>query len=167
MRTIDVTGKQFDRLTVRAILPGSLCVCDCSCGVSGFVTESYSVRNGLTRSCGCLKAEKMASGQCNLSHGESRAGAWTPEYRAWVNMITRCHNPNATRYKDWGGRGISVCREWRDSYIAFRDYISRRPSAAHSLDRFPNVDGNYEPGNVRWANRIQQARNKRTKTHGV
>lgn len=165
MRTIDVVGQQFGRLTVREILTGSQCVCDCTCGITGFVTESYSVRKGLTKSCGCLKAEKMASGSCNLSHGDSKRGGWAPEYRAWVNMITRCHNPNATRYKDWGGRGIGVCNEWRESYVAFLAYVGRRPSPRHSLDRYPNVNGNYEPGNVRWATRIEQARNKRRRNH--
>lgn len=81
------------------------------------------------------------------------------EYRAWSGMKVRCSNPN---FKDWhlyGGRGISVCARWLDSFAAFYGDVGPRPSAAHSLDRHPNGDGNYEPGNVRWATRKQQARN--------
>jgi hypothetical protein len=76
-------------------------------------------------------------------------------------MITRCHNPNATRYKDWGGRGITVCEEWRNNYEAFLAHIGRKPSPRHSIDRFPNNSGNYEPGNVRWATPREQNLNQR------
>lgn len=81
------------------------------------------------------------------------------EYRAWAGMKVRCLNPN---FKDWhlyGGRGIRVCDKWRDSFESFYGDVGPRPSAVHSLDRYPNGDGNYEPGNVRWATRKQQARN--------
>ena len=159
-RRLGLIGKRFNRLTIREILPDGLCRCDCECGTTGFETESYSVAHNLTKSCGCWLAQKVKDG-CNLSHGESRKGQWTPEYRAWVNMITRCHNPNATRYKDWGGRGITVCEEWRNNYEAFLAHIGRKPSPRHSIDRFPNNSGNYEPGNVRWATPREQNLNQR------
>ena len=95
------------------------------------------------------------------THGETIGYKWTPEYRAWVNMITRCHNPRSTRYECWGGRGIRVFEEWRNSFASFLSHIGRRPSFKHSVDRFPNPDGNYEPGNVRWATPEQQTRNYR------
>ncbi len=153
-----MVGGEYGLLVVREMLPGSQCRADCKCGTKGFVTESYSVRNGLTTSCGCRQSLGW-----HRSHGETVGGIWTPEYRAWVNMNTRCHNPNATRYKDWGGRGISVFPPWREDYSAFLAYVGRRPSPDHSIDRFPNPDGNYEPGNVRWTDRFEQARNKRQK----
>lgn len=98
----------------------------------------------------------------HTAHGESRKGNWTPEYRAYVNMMTRCYNPKSTRYKNWGGRGVRVCEEWHHNYPAFLAHIGRRPSPKHSLDRWPNAAGNYEPGNVRWASPKQQARNQRS-----
>lgn len=162
MNSIDMVGCKFGMLTVRAMLPpkdgrrDKQCQSDCDCGTTGFVTESYSVRKGLAKSCGCLQRAGN-----HFLHGESRSGAWTSEYRAWVNMNTRCQNPNATRFKDWGGRGISVFAAWRNDYPAFLGYVGRKPSPRHSLDRFPDVNGNYEPGNVRWATPEQQAQNTR------
>jgi hypothetical protein len=76
-------------------------------------------------------------------------------------MIIRCTNPKHPNWKNYGGRGISVCDEWRHSFKAFLAHIGPRPSSEHSLDRYPNNDGNYEPGNVRWATRSQQRRNTR------
>ena len=155
MRLINVIGQKFGKLTVRAMLPSSECVCECECG-RALITESYSVRKGLTKSCGC-----DSHSHCNLTHGESRKGKWTPEYRAWVNMITRCCNPNSTRYRDWGGRGIAVCVGWRLDYSAFLAYVGRKPTPQHSLDRYPDPNGNYEPGNVRWATKSEQVLNQR------
>jgi hypothetical protein len=74
-------------------------------------------------------------------------------------MLTRCRNPRNARYKDYGGRGITVCEAWR-SFEAFLADMGRRPSPAHSLDRREN-DGNYEPGNCRWATPEEQANNRR------
>lgn len=83
----------------------------------------------------------------------------TPEYRAWAGAIERCK-----RHENYAGRGITVCAEWRNSFEAFYAHVGPRPSPAHSLDRFPDNDGNYEPGNVRWATRTQQNRNRRVCT---
>jgi hypothetical protein len=77
-------------------------------------------------------------------------------------MIERCHNPSHVNFEGYGGRGIKVCDRWRAAFLNFLADVGDRPSARHSIDRFPNNDGNYEPGNVRWATRRQQARNKRT-----
>jgi len=158
MELIDMIGQKFGLLTVVSVLPGIKCVCDCSCGTRGFLVNRYSVRKGRSKSCGCLRNTNPS----HLTHGESVRGRWTPEYRAWSNMLSRCYNPKATRFKDWGGRGISVCDEWRHSYEAFLRDVGRRPTSEHSLDRFPNTSGNYEPGNVRWATPIEQARNMRS-----
>ena len=92
------------------------------------------------------------------THSESNQRR-TPEYTAWVNMIQRCENQNLRWYQRYGGRGISVCPEWRSSYEAFLRDMGRRPSPEHSVDRI-DVDGNYEPRNCRWATSKEQQRNR-------
>jgi hypothetical protein len=92
----------------------------------------------------------------------TQAGPWRgreTEYRAWQGMRQRCLNPNATGYTRYGGRGIKVCSEWLGSFDAFYGHVGPRPGTGFSLDRINN-DGNYEPGNVRWATHETQARNK-------
>lgn len=84
----------------------------------------------------------------------------TPEYQAWVSMIARTSNERWRDYHRYGGRGIRVCGRWRESFEAFYVDVGPRPSPEHSLDRI-DVDGHYEPGNVRWATRVEQGRNKR------
>lgn len=136
------------------------CVCDCG---NVRVVKSHSLRTA-TRSCGCLTIE--ASKSRLTTHGEgSLRGKRTPEYVAWANMISRCENPNYRNYKYWGGRGISVCARWRNSFPVFLLDVGRRPGGQYSLDRFPDPDGNYEPGNVRWATAIEQGNNK-SKVYG-
>lgn len=84
-----------------------------------------------------------------------------PEYGIWKQMRYRCSRPNHAKFKDYGGRGISVCAEWVADFGAFLAYVGHRPTEGHSLDRYPNNDGNYEPGNVRWATATEQANNRR------
>jgi hypothetical protein len=78
----------------------------------------------------------------------------------WAGIIQRCENQNNPAYHRYGGAGISICRRWRESFNAFVMDIGERPTLGHSLDRFPNPSGNYEPGNVRWATQVQQCRNR-------
>jgi hypothetical protein len=91
-------------------------------------------------------------------HGEAKPK--TPEYSAWAAMISRCENKNNVGYKDYGGRGIRVCRRWRYSFINFLSDLGRKPSPAHSLER-KNNNGNYAPSNVIWATEYVQKRNRR------
>jgi len=92
-------------------------------------------------------------------HGEDRRGRVTAEYTAWISMKARCYNPHNSRYHVYGARGIAVCERWRDSYSRFLEDMGRKPSAAHSLDRVRS-DGNYEPGNCRWATEVEQQNNR-------
>lgn len=92
-----------------------------------------------------------------VTHGCTHA----PEYRVWAGMHQRCGNPKNVRYSRYGGRGISVCEQWSD-FACFLEDMGKRPSKDHSLDRYPDNDGNYEPGNCRWATRSQQQQNKAT-----
>lgn len=84
-----------------------------------------------------------------------------PEYRVWQHMKARCNNPNDHAYKNYGGRGIRMHKDWENDFDAFFNYIGNRPSIQYSIDRHPNNDGNYEPGNIRWATMKEQCRNRR------
>jgi hypothetical protein len=153
---IALDGLTFGRLSVRSRVPdGSkdwMWYCDCTCG-GAVVATSSNLRSGRTRSCGCLQVESRAKPR---THGKSSMR----EFQAWYNMKKRCINPSHPSYLSYGGRGISVCPEWLGSFEAFYEHIGPRPSPDHSVDRINN-NGNYEPGNVRWATRTQQQRNRR------
>lgn len=96
-----------------------------------------------------------------VKHGHAIGGRSTPEFRAWMSMLDRCQRESHHSYHRYGGRGIKVCAEWAESFQAFFDHIGPRPSSGHSLDRKDN-DRGYEPGNVRWATRLEQASNQST-----
>lgn len=163
MKRIDMTGKTFGRLTVTAYDSTSDSGrvnwrCRCECGNEAIVV-GQNLRNGNTLSCGCL-LHRRGLEHPNATHAHSGTGGRrTPEYRAWSNMMTRCYNAKNKSYADYGGRGITVCERWRESFVAFLADVGRKPSGT-TLDRIDN-DGNYEPGNVRWASYFVQARNRR------
>lgn len=128
-------------------------LCRCDCGVEKLVAGTY-LRHGKSQSCGCLQRERAPGAP--IKHGM----AGTPEYRAWQQMRQRCSNRRHVEWRNYGGRGICVCKEWDQSFQAFYEHVGPRPSSQHSLDRIDN-DGNYEPGNVRWATASEQRRNQR------
>jgi len=132
--------------------------CRCECGAEKIV-DGPSLRIGASRSCGCLIGDTAK--RVRTKHGDNRGNKPVPEYVAWTSMKNRCTNPNCERYEIYGGRGITVCARWMESYAAFLEDVGRRPGPEYSLDRYPDNDGNYEPGNVRWATREQQRANQR------
>lgn len=154
----DLTGRIYGRLKVIAFShkAGRVkhWICKCECGNIKTI-NGYNLGKG-TNSCGCLAGK-------NIKHGETKFDTFSKEYRAWVSIKRRCFYKPAVDYKYYGGRGISVAPEWVKSYESFLKHIGRAPSTEHSIDRI-NVNGNYEPGNVRWATRKEQAKNKRIKS---
>lgn len=155
----DMTGQQVGHWTVlREVGHTRSWVCRCICGIERSI-PGIRLRRGGSFSCGCRSGE--AKSAATRRHGHSRRnGLRTAEYRAWTNMIERCANPEATHYCRYGGRGISVCRQWSGAggFDVFLLDVGCRPTHKHTLDRIDN-SGNYEPGNVRWATRKEQSRN--------
>lgn len=134
------------------------CLCDCG---NNFTTMGKSLRNGFTKSCGCLNTEtRILMCKSRATHGRSKKCS---EYSAWLGMKARCYNPKNIKFKHYGGRGIEVCSSWMESFSNFIKDVGNKPSKFHSLDR-KKVDGNYEPGNVRWATPKEQSNNRRIST---
>jgi len=158
-KAVELAGRKFSRLTVVERVCSThegrvqwRCVCEC--GASSIATGK-NLQSGNTKSCGCLQREARSKAtQANVKHGM----CGTPTYRTWASMLERCNSPKARGYENYGGRGIHVCERWKE-FDAFRTDMGDRP-CGRTLDRI-DVNGNYEPGNCRWATAKQQSRNTR------
>lgn len=154
-------GARYGRLTVLSLTDrtdssGRYYSCQCDCGVITEVRGSH-LRRGNSRSCGCLKAEMAAR---NARATAKRDGASThPLYYCWHAMVARCHNPRNPSYKNYGGRGITVCERWRDDPFMFYLDMGERPTGL-TLERKNNDEG-YHPSNCVWATRTEQQNNRR------
>ena len=152
----DITGQKFGRLTAIKYLHNTeankaVWLCKCDCGNFVEVVGS-NLRSGMTNSCGCYKKDMHP-----IEHGMSN----TRIHKTWQNMKTRCYNKNYIQYKDYGGRGVKVCDEWRNSFKAFYAWaMSHGYEDTLTIDRIDN-NGNYTPYNCRWVTTKQQNRNTR------
>lgn len=160
--SMDLTGNRFGRLTVieRAKndkFKHSQWLCECDCGTKIIVSLSH-LRTGYTKSCGCLKKE--IAKEVHTKHGKS----YDPLYIVWCGMIYRCTNPNHHSYKNYGGRGVSVCDEWKDNPNCFIDWsISHGWKPGLQLDRINNSEG-YRPENCHFVTpRINCNNTRRTR----
>jgi len=146
----DETGNVYGKLTVIAFSglrsKYAYWSCHCECG-NEVDARGTGLRYGSHQSCGC-------------SYYKANGLYHTAEHRAWSGLIQRCTNPKNPRFSEWGGRGISVCDRWRNSFLDFYEDMGPKPSPKHSIDRINN-DGNYEPSNCRWATPRQQTLNSR------
>jgi hypothetical protein len=160
---INLVGRRFGRWLVLAIHPKRgrsghvLWRTRCECNTES-VVDGSALRRGSSTSCGCFQREQAAKRPHAIKHGHARRGKTTSAYRRWQNMFQRCFNPNNPGYLTYGARGIRPCEAWHSFLNHYADVGDAPPGK--SIDRV-NVDGNYEPDNVRWASAREQALNRR------
>lgn len=158
MRKLDLTGQRFGRLVVikeagRSSDGHVRWLCKCDCGNYTSTPSTKTLRNGTCRSCGCIERERPNK----QTHGKSN----TKLFAVWNAMKQRCYNPNNRSYKNYGGRGITVCQEWKEDFQTFYDWaIANGYKKGLEIDRI-DVNGNYEPDNCRWTTSKKNNNNRR------
>lgn len=164
-RTKDLTGMKFNMLTVMGLdhREGTdkrhykyywKCICDCG---KETIVEGYAIKHR-QKSCGCIQKESVR----NANKKYDGNGSYDRLYKIRTGMIQRCYNKNSVAYKHYGGRGITICKEWLESFEVFKSWaLSHGYTEKLSIDRIDN-EGNYEPSNCRWATMKEQSQNRRT-----
>lgn len=167
---IDLAGHNFGRLTVlmrSGTAPDgqTTWLCQCACGAR-ITVKAGNLRSGHTSSCGCYAKQRISESQSTHRQSHNRL------YNVWTSMKARCYNPNNAFYSHYGGRGITICDEWRNNYQAFHDWAMKNgydPNAQRGLCTIDRIDvnGDYRPANCRWVDMKTQRHNRRdTRTGG-
>lgn len=162
MRASNIIGERYGRLVVIARAENTksgntrwLCKCDCG---KEKVVAYRELKNGDTKSCGCLREEKTRARSTTPGGGKTK---YPRLYRIWHHMKERCYSVNCKEYRWYGARGIQICDAWKNSFPEFRDWALSHGYEDHLTIERKNNDGNYEPGNCKWATMKEQCQNRR------